>query len=646
MISSESILEKLREHNPFSSDYSPLPWDNTTPDLTPLSRRTSEEIEHLIRQKRREPSTPLSGLILGEAGSGKTHMLMRILHKLRENENPAIFVMAEMFREPERITQDMLSYIFISLKHIHKNGLTQFDVIVQEVMNAYDERRRNDGFDDISRIDKRVYLSRDMPRLDRDFLKCILMYAGTKDESVKFNILEWLEYGLDDEDSKRLGLPFKDMDSMSDSKRESLAKKMLVSLGLILGYAKIPMIICFDQLEIMKERSLVDAWGNLISLMMNYMQAALPLCFIKPDTWQNYFIPVLDTSTIERIKSNTMTMESCSEQYARQLIHDRINKSFGKDSEEIYQWLITRMNSTIKPDMSPRRIIAAANKIIMSDESSDPVKIIYQTVSAAYDEEFKQVQSEYRNWPPKSENLTLSLSLWLESHEGFELSKGTEKYIKLMGDYNGRKYAFVILTAKAHSTVSAGLRHGMEFMKEYPDGICYYITEDRTHKRTWKQANENLAKFKYAGGHVIMLDKESRVNWYALTALINRTDNGDVNLYLPSESRTASRDDLKNFIRDIKLIPDIFNDRAKSINSGNESIITIEPDILSVNLRSIMNSSPMRMITVEKAIEALSRRNIKVTRSELVSFLKNNAGTFRAFKSNNNDVLITFTKKD
>ena len=643
MTNNESILEKLRENNPFSSYNSPFPWDNHNPDLAQLSRRTSEEIEHLIRQKRREPSTPLAGLILGEVGSGKTHMLMRILNKLREHEHPAIFIMVRIMRDPKTMTQDLLSEIFQSLRHIHKNGYTQFDVIIQEVMNAYDERRRNDGYADISKIDKRVYLSRDMPRLDRDFLKCILMYAGTEDESLKHYILEWLEHGLDDEDSKRLGLPVKNMDEMSDEKRESIAEKVLISLSLILGYANIPMIICFDQIEI-RERSLIEAWGDLIALIMNYMQAALPICFIRPDTWSEYFVPVLDSSIIQRIESNRMTMENCSEQYALQLIRDRIKNAFGKDWEEIYQWLVMKIRSSLKPNMSPRLIIQTANRIIMSDETGNPEAETQKTFSSAYEEEYKRVQSEPHNWPPKAENLALSLSLWLEAHEEFTLSKGTDKYIRVMGEYNGHKYAFVILTAKGHSTVSAGLRHGMEFMREYTDGYCWYITEDKTHKRTWKQANENLAKFKDAGGNVIILSKDTRINWYALTALINRTDNGDVNLYLSSGARTASREDLRKFVRGLKLIPGIFKERQENVISSLERKTSIEPDVLGMNLKSIVNSSPMHMITVEKATEFLLRKkNISITRNELISFLKNNAHVFRTFNSNN-DMLISLIR--
>ncbi len=645
MIDNESILERLREHNPFASQTSPLPWDNMNPDLQQLNRDTSEEIEQLLRHKRREPSAPIAGLIVGDTGSGKTHMLTRILRKLRENKNPAIFVIVKTFRDPESITQHLLSEIFISLRHMHSNGRSQFDVIAEEVMNVYQERRHNDGFNDLSKIDKRVYLARDMPRLDRNFLKGLILYIDTDDEAVKLDVLDWLEKGLDDEDSQRLGLPQKDIDSMSDAKRESVAEKTLISLGLVLGYAKIPMVICFDQLEAIRTRELIEVWGDLLSLLVNELPGILPLCFIKPETWSNIFLPVLDSSVVRRLNSNNMVMKNCTLKQASQLIHDRINHEFKDDAEEIYQWLMRRIESRLKPAMSPAEIINYVNRFITNTDTGDDGKEIYRGVSAAYDDEYKKVQSESTEWPPNSEHLTLSLSLWLEAQEGFYVDKGTGKYIKLQGMYNGRKYAFVILTARGHSTVSAGLRQGMSFMNEYPEGICWYITEDKTHKKTWKQANENLRKFQASGGHVIMLDKNTRINWYALTALINRTDNGDVNLYLSSGPRTASRNDIKTFVRSIKLIPEIFRDKTEKADASSEIRMTIEPDVLGLNLKKIVNSSPMNMLTLEKAIEMLSRRRIIVTRSELSAFLKNNAGVFRTFNSNN-DVLITFARRN
>ena len=110
----KEILEKLRENNPFVSSASPLPWDNKNPDLFQLSREASEEIEQLMRHKRREPSSPLAGLIIGEAGSGKTHMLTRLLRRLRESSVRAVFVAVKTFRDPESVIKHLLNEIFRS----------------------------------------------------------------------------------------------------------------------------------------------------------------------------------------------------------------------------------------------------------------------------------------------------------------------------------------------------------------------------------------------------------------------------------------------------------------------------------------------------------------------------------------------------
>ena len=174
-MNSISIQQKLRGNNPFASLSSPFPWENTNPDIAQLNRETSEEIEQLIRQKRREPSVPLAGLILGEIGYGKTHMMMRILRRLRSNAQPALFAAVKAFRNPRGVMQHMLSEIFINLKLTHSGGRSQFDLLMEGIAAAYRERRINDGFDDISSLDMHKYMARDIPRLDRNFLRCILL---------------------------------------------------------------------------------------------------------------------------------------------------------------------------------------------------------------------------------------------------------------------------------------------------------------------------------------------------------------------------------------------------------------------------------------------------------------------------------------
>ena len=658
------IQELLRKNNPFISSASPLPWDNLNPDLASLNRETSDNIEQLIRHKRRNPSTPLAGLILGEAGSGKTHMLTRILRRLRTNAQFAIFVTVKTFKDPNSAVQHLLSEIFISLKRIHSGGKTQFDFLMSEFIKSYQEHRRNEGINRTDNIDIKRYLSRDIPGLDRYFLKCIMLYIGTSDDDTRSDVIDWLNEGLDEEDSMRLGLPVKDIYAMTDEKREYEAERVLMNLGLVLAYARVSMIICFDQLDSMREnKKLIDAWGNLIGLMVNDLSGILPLCFLRADTWNNAFEPGLDDAIVQRLRQNIMVMKSCTLEQARQIIRDRINYAFEEEgnAEEIYTWLINKLQNNLKPGSPTRTVIELANHAINNtsvptdnntDEKDDDTEDILRDIQETYQDEYNKVQTEPHVWPPNADQLALTLNTWLETHEGFIFSGSELKSVKSAGYYRDRIFEIIIVTAKNSTIACSTIKHGVNFLKINGGGYCCYITEDKTHKKTWKKANELIREFKDGGGQVVMLDSNTRIKWYALTALINRVDNGDVNLYLKTCNRIANRDDLKLFMRRIKLLDFPF------IGETDEPEIIIQPEVnvpeqsheisdedLMITLRSCVKDSPMKILSTDKALELLAQRDILVTREKLLDFVKANADVFRTFVSQNNEVLITFARK-
>ena len=592
---------------------------------------------------------PLAGLILGEIGYGKTHMMMRILRRLRSNAQPALFAAVKAFRNPRGVMQHMLSEIFINLKLTHSGGRSQFDLLMEGIAAAYRERRINDGFDDISSLDMHKYMARDIPRLDRNFLRCILLYLNTDDEFVRTDIADWICDGLDDETSQSLGLPSKDTSSMTEERREELAEKNLLSLGLVMAYARMPMIVCFDQLDAMKSPELIGAWGEVVALLMNDLSGVLPLCFLKAATWEDNFRPVLDAAVVQRIEHMKMNMKGCSAAQARQLVREKIASAFTNDAEEIYQWLMSRIENVLRDGLSPRKVIQIAGDAI--EENRPPEDI----VQSAYNEEADKVRAIPQTWPPNAEHLTLALEVWLSSLEGFTVSRTKEKYIKLLGVHGDKKFAFIVITAKAHATVSAALKAGMSFMKEYPGSECFYISEDKTHKKSWKQANDNLRKFLDDSGHVIILDKDSRVNWYALTALINRVDNGDVNIYSSSSTRTATRRDILGFVRTLKLIDTNalkFSPASvtytppspKRESRRPEPKVYFDDKLFADTLRSIITASPMKILSVDKAAELMSQRGIRAGRNEVIAFVKNHSESFKTYSSRN-DTLITLGDK-
>ena len=167
----------------------------------------------------------------------------------------------------------------------------KFDVLMNEFINSYIEKRRDDGFENIDDIDKRAYIARDIPQINRKFLKSLIAYINSNDFAVKDEILEWFLNGLGDEDSKNLGLPLRNLDEMDYVQHEQEAEKVLIFLGHVLAYAKVTMIICFDELDLLQaqDTDLIISWGNIISFLVNNLFGVLPLCFIKPITWNNFY---------------------------------------------------------------------------------------------------------------------------------------------------------------------------------------------------------------------------------------------------------------------------------------------------------------------------------------------------------------------
>ena len=638
------IQQRLHDNNPFASVSSPFPWENNNPDITQLNREVSEEIEQLIRQKRREPSIPLAGLILGEIGYGKTHMMMRILRRLRDNEQPAVFAAIKAFRNPKGAMQHILSEIFINLRLTHSKGRSQFDILADGIVSSYKECRLKDGFDDIPLRDMQKYLIRDLPRLDRNFLRCILLYLGTDDEFDRADILEWLCDGLDDETSERLGLPIKDTNSMTEERREELAEKTLISLGIVMGYAKIPMIVCFDQLDNMDSPELIKAWGEVVSLLINDLPGVLPLCFLKAATWEDKFRSVLEPAVVQRLEHRKMKMKGCTSAQARKLVHEKIAVVFSNDTEEAYKWLMSRIENILRDGLSPREVVRLASEAITGTVSPP------DAIKAVYNDETGKVKAAPLTWPPNADQLTLALEVWLSSIEGVGLHDSHGKYIRIQGVYGDRKFAFIIVVPKSHVTATNGVKEGLKFLNEYPGSYCCYVMEDKSHKKTWKKFAEKLNEFERAGGSVVHLDKDTRISWYALTALINRVDNGDVNIYTQASRITATRQVLLPFVSTLKLIDmPLFKLPAASVtytpvSENAKPRKFYDEEILAKTMTSIVKSSPMSIMNIDKASELLAQRGISLSRNEVLSFVKKHRDRFRTFISKN-DVLITVAEK-
>lgn len=640
MADNNSILEQLKADNPFMSLASPLPWENNTPDLLQLNGAVSTEIEQIIRNKRRDPSLPLAGLIFGIGGTGKTHMLTRILRRLRNNAWHVIFVTVRAFTNPKRVMQELLSEIFISLTRPHSEGRSQFDMLMDELTSAYQEHRREDGFTTDNMPEMKTHLKRDLPGIDRNFLKCLLLYLSTEDNAVKYDILEWLRVGLDDDDSQRLGLPLRDVSSMEDVECESSAKTIITSLGSVLAYAHIPMIICFDELDPMRSnKELIEAWGDTVAFLMNNISGILPLCFVKYDIWDDFFRSVLNVSIVQRLQGGEMTMTGCTIEQAKQLIHDRIAARFTDGVEEKYNLMMSRMGSALREGLSPRDVILLARNALRDNLPDNPIK-------EAYDDEYKKVQAVPHAWLPNSGHLNLALTAWLSARSDCKLLGVWRKYAQLFGTCGHKHFAFIAVTPKSAATATAAINEGIKFLEKYPDGFCCYVKDNRSHKLSWKVFGQRCDEFVRLGGRIAVLDGDTRSAWYALASLVNQLNSGNVNVYDASGVRPATLTDAQGFLYSLDLVPGLFDAGiSKPEPTASPEPAAPMPDIKPA-LTSIIDSSPMKLITVDKALNLLAAKGFTVSREELLSFVSADKLTFRVYPAKSgSDVMLALNTK-
>ncbi|MCR5346169.1 MAG: ATP-binding protein [Fretibacterium sp.] len=652
----KELLQQLRENNPFASSASPLPWNNANPDLGSLNREATEAIEQLIREKRREPSMPLAGLILGEAGSGKTHMLMRILRRMRENGQIAVFVTVRTFRDPDSVMGHLLTETLISLSREHHTGCSQLDMLMEELDSACQERCREEGFEIQQGLNRLRVLRTQMPGIDKGFLKCLLLYAEASSADMKMELLDWLRSGLDDEDSLRLGLPSRDLDSMTEAKREADAERILLSIGQVLACAKVPMIICFDQLDSMDSRELIIAWGHMLDLLINNLKGALPLAFLRADTWNNRFTHYLDDSIVHRMTGRPpIVIGNCSLEQAKQLIRHRIRAIFSNKADRINSWILSRLEGKLHAGYSPRSVINLTNQVIAEatpHSVSEPVLIKNRTMEAAYREECDKIRMVSGDWPPNAENLLLALGTWLDSQEDFDVKPCKDKYIQLMGTKGKNACAFIVIASKSHLSAGAALQHGINFLKEKPGGVCYYVTDGRTHKGpgNWKAVHQLIEQLTGLGGRIIVLDEEERAQWYGLVALLNKLDNGDVTLSLSSGQRNATRDDLRRYMKESFSVDFLKMEKPRRDNaesnvspypSREEGAQSPAPDdeTLLEALTSLLDASPMKLLPAEKILEMLKARNSEISYPRLLSCVKRFQDRFYVYQAGK-DTLI------
>lgn len=198
----------------------------------PRSTKAFDGICSLLSQKAQSPADNLAGMVLGETGSGKTHLIARILDHTKSTRPPVSFAYIHPIEDPEQCYRYLLREVVVNLLHAvdHASRLTQIERLLAAMIRQYLEkgwetRDRGQQKKILTLIDEKPsaafqvtvkhdraaliervirYLLNELPNLNKLFLRVLFQYRSDETRSAA---AEWLKGEvIDTDDAALLGV--------------------------------------------------------------------------------------------------------------------------------------------------------------------------------------------------------------------------------------------------------------------------------------------------------------------------------------------------------------------------------------------------------------------------------------------------------
>ncbi|MDM8537714.1 ATP-binding protein [Desulfobacterales bacterium HSG17] len=135
-------LELLKSENPFISSSVGNPWEDKYPDIDSINAVAFNGLSQLIGQKTKNPVLPCAGLVFGETGSGKTHLIGRVLKHGKTADRPFSFAYIQPIEDPEQTYRYLLREIIVNLCYpVDRSSLkTQLDFIIDRIIKDVENK--------------------------------------------------------------------------------------------------------------------------------------------------------------------------------------------------------------------------------------------------------------------------------------------------------------------------------------------------------------------------------------------------------------------------------------------------------------------------------------------------------------------------
>lgn len=575
----EKICEVLRSSNPFASVSAGDPRQFKFPDVVDVDRNVFEALIGVITQKSNEPTMTCAAAVIGEAGSGKTQLIGRLVEYGGKGKTRFNFAYIHPFVDPYQGYRYLLKELIINLKSKPVEGAayTQLEFICSQIFAKVltlvaEERKTKALLESAAKIKKNPFggwkaiaakpanvkknwfavtyktLMKRHPKLEPSFLKVLLLYLFYPEKRLAAE--QWLKgYTVDSDMVELLGI--KDRSENKPEALEEEARKIILSLDeIILEYGGRLIVVFFDQLEGLHGEKVMEKFQDMLQMLTNRTRAMMPMAFFRGADWEQRFKTSLDDFIYKRLRGSEHHLQGCTKAQAMELIRLRLDMVLGdiKRPDPLYPFVPDHqaaLDQILRAKyILPRHVVVRANKLLtkicsIETEAPDDDRIIRNAWKARYEE----ILANIEKYEPDEGRLTLALELYLRNRplDGaytvpvLKATSESVKYLDLEGEIIQRdappaKAAFFIDVERHHAAVAASLRRGVEYLAK-KGALALYVRDARAlfpEPPRWPGTNEKLEAFKNTGGQGLFLEEKDAAYWYALALLSFAMDAGDV----------------------------------------------------------------------------------------------------------------------
>lgn len=323
--------------NPFANSRVDNPFQHY-PDETTIYQPQYQQLTATLQDIQRDPNHQSRGVVLlGEPGSGKTHLIMRVAQNLLRH-NRLLFIPQPT--HPDNIYHHIYSHTLESLRErVDAHHHTQLDYLIAksfvEILKTFPQTSKTEEFLSLltadplnlfhclgaegterrrqqwQAIEKRVLRwwaeQNFLTGSTENILKGIIKYCSYRDPNRRQQIIRWLSgTDLDPEDTGLIGLP----PWSADLDRNTFALEGMKVIGR-LSLLDQPLIIVFDQLEALgreENRDILLNFGDALKELFTRIPNSLFILNLFPDRWQ-HFQTQFDRAIVDRLSQTVLSLD-------------------------------------------------------------------------------------------------------------------------------------------------------------------------------------------------------------------------------------------------------------------------------------------------------------------------------------------------